>query len=218
MWGEAVGIEGVRVVADGDVEIPLRIEAQRATDVAALVALRRDIQNLLLGIEVELLVLQGVAGDTDDAGLAALLILHGLWQGMVQVNPAVFREVRVKGDAEHSVFKTVEDLDGGDRDGGLRGRLPHLDHTGALGPEDAAIGRDGQLHGILHRVLPFAILLAVAIQNDFAEGAVHLSPAGDGSGRFWFCGGLLCFLRAQGKGNQHHRHAGGDSGAKQERT
>jgi len=58
--------------------------------------------------------------------------------------------------------------------------IPHLHDAGALGPEDPAIGGDSQFHRIFHRVLPFAIHFAVAIENHLAIRAIGLRPAGRG--------------------------------------
>src|SRR4051812_36965915 len=104
----AVAVEWVRVVANRDVKISVLVESKRAADVTALFALRRDIDQLFLRDEIELVTNQRIARDANDAGLLAIRILRRLGQRMIQINPAVLRKVWNERHAEHSIFQPVE--------------------------------------------------------------------------------------------------------------
>src|SRR5688572_5067980 len=66
---EAIRVERVRVVADGHEKIARAVEAERAAYVTALIALRRDVQHLLLRRHIQLLAREREARHADDAAL-----------------------------------------------------------------------------------------------------------------------------------------------------
>ena len=144
----ALGLERVRVVTGRQVEVALRVEVDLAADVAADAAVDRHVDDLLLGVEVELALRELEAREAQRAlelvpvGLRALergvalvgdrrggIVLRRVAGGrVVEVDPVVALEVRVDRDALEALLVVRVDVDlRGERvDLRLRIEQPHL--------------------------------------------------------------------------------------------
>ena len=135
----AAGVERVRVVTGGEVEVAVVVELHRPTRVAALVALRRDVEDRRRRVELQRVARHRVARDAVDRLRAG--------RRVVEVDPVVRGEVGVQRDAEQA-----ELLAGVDRDR-ARGqhaavRLDDAHGAVAVDVEHPAVIGDGELHRV----------------------------------------------------------------------
>ena len=146
---------------------------------AALLSLRADIDDRLFTFEIELVALEREPANTNDALLIALIVLSGLGQRPIQVDPFVLSEIWIQRDAEHAVLQTGEGRHLSDLDASFAGGH-HSHHAIALRIKHRAIRRHRQLHRILQCIDEFIVLLVIAIQDDLTEITGLLRAAGFG--------------------------------------
>ena len=89
----------IRIVARGEIQIAVGVEGDGAARMTALVPLHGHVQNHLFRVQVERVSLHAVAGKH------VFRIISG--RGEEKVYPAVFRKVRIGGDADQAVLGDI---------------------------------------------------------------------------------------------------------------
>ena len=163
----ATGVERVRVVTRGEVEVAVVVELHRPTRVAALVALRRDVEDRRRRVELQRVARHREARDAVD-GLRA-------GRRVVEVDPVVRGEVGVERDAEQAELLARVDRD---RARGQHAAVLLDDAHGAVAVdvEHPTVVGDGELHRV-GGVLVEGHLLEAGRQGRLA---VRVHDAGSG--------------------------------------
>ena len=137
---ESGRLERVGVVAGRDVEAAVEAEGKRAGGMATLLPL------VLPGVD-DLLILNLVAHDRE--AREPVLVRAVRKRRVGQIDVPARHEVGCQLDAQQPVLLARGDGDGSDLDRGLRGGLPDSHLAVALDVEDAPVGGDVELEGIL---------------------------------------------------------------------